>query len=64
MALKPEGRYCWSSSRKRVLVLDDFALLDGRVAWIDDDVGLEVEDGFELTQGDVEQVADAATGGP
>ena len=42
-----------------VLVLDDLALLDGRVAWIDDDVGLEVEDGFELTQRDVEQVADA-----
>jgi hypothetical protein len=26
-----------------VLVLDDLALLDRRVAWIDDDVGLEVE---------------------
>ena len=42
------------------LVLDDLALLDGRVAWIDDNVGLEVEDSFELTQADVEQVADAA----
>ena len=42
-----------------VLVLDDLALLDRSVAWIDDDVGLEVEDGFELAQGDVEQVADA-----
>ena len=41
------------------LVLDDLALLDGRVAGIDDDVGLEVEHGFELAQADVEQVADA-----
>ena len=42
-----------------VLVLDDLALLDRSVAWIDDDVGLEVEDGLEFTQRDVEQVADA-----
>ena len=41
------------------LVLDDLALLDGRVAGIDDNVGLEVEHGFELAQADVEQVADA-----
>ena len=41
------------------LVLDDFALFDGCVAWIYDDVGLEVEDGFELAQRDVEQVTDA-----
>ena len=46
------------------LVLDDLALLDGRVAWIDDDVGLEVEHGFELAQADVEQVADARRAGP
>ena len=59
MALKPEGRYCCVELAELGLVLDDFALLDGRVAWIDDDVGLEVEDGFELTQRDVEQVADA-----
>src|SRR6185437_4488676 len=42
-----------------ILVLDDLALLDRRVAWIDDNVGLEVEDSLELTQRDVEQVADA-----
>src|SRR5262249_18661258 len=41
-----------------ILVLDDLALLDRRVAWIDDNVGLEVEDSLELTQRDVEQVAD------
>ena len=41
------------------LILDDFALLDGRVAWIDDDIGLEVKDGFKLAQRDIEQVADA-----
>ena len=41
------------------LVLDDLALLDRSVAWIDDDVGLEVEDGLKLAQRDVEQVADA-----
>ncbi len=42
-----------------VLVLDDFALLDGRVAGIDDDVALKVENAFEVAQRDVEQVADA-----
>ena len=42
-----------------ILVFDDLALLDRRVAGIDDDVGLEVEDSLELTQTDVEQVADA-----
>ena len=57
--MKPEGRNCCVEFAELGLVLDDLALLDGRVAWIDDDVGLEVEDGFELTQADVEQVADA-----
>ena len=42
-----------------VLILDDLALLHGRVAWIDDDIRLEVENGFKLTEGDVEEVADA-----
>ncbi len=41
------------------LVLDDLALADGRVAGIDDDVALEVENRLEVAQGDVEQVADA-----
>ena len=40
-------------------VLDDFALFYGRVAWIDNDVGLEVENAFEVAERDVEQVADA-----
>ena len=60
MALKPEGRYCCVELAELLLILDDLALLDGRVAWVYDDVRFEVEHGFELTQGDVEQVADAA----
>ncbi len=47
-----------------VLVLDDLALLDGRVAWIDDDVGLEVEDGFELTQARCRAGGRCARAGP
>ena len=44
-------------------VLDDFALFHRSIAGIDDDVGFEVEDGLELAQRDVEQVADAAEAG-
>ncbi len=40
-------------------VLDDLAFADGRVAGIDHDVALEVEDGLEVAKGDIEQVADA-----
>src|SRR6201999_2300885 len=42
-----------------VLVLDDLALAGGRVAWIDDNVALEVEHAFKIAQRDVEQMADA-----
>ena len=59
MPLKPVGRYWVSSSRKRALILDDFAFLDGRITGIDHYVALEVENAFEVTQGDIEQVADA-----
>ena len=46
------------------LVLDDLALLDGRITGVDDDVGLEVENGFKLAQRNVEQVGRYATAGP
>ena len=43
-----------------ILVLDNLALAHaGRIARIDDHVGLEVEHAFEIAQRDVEQVADA-----
>src|SRR5579863_3656146 len=41
-------------------VLDDFALFYRSVAGLDDHVSLEVQNGFEVTQGNIEQVADAA----
>ena len=42
-----------------LVLVEQFVLLEVRVARIDDDVGLEVEDALEVAQGDVEQVADA-----
>ena len=42
------------------LFVEELVLLQLRLAGIDDDVGLEVEDAFEIAQRDVEQVADAA----
>ena len=39
-------------------VLDDLALLHGRIAHVDNDVGLEVENALELAQRHIEQVAD------
>src|SRR6202044_3961493 len=42
-----------------VFVLDDVALLDGRVTGIDDNVGLEIEHALQVAERDVEQVADA-----
>src|SRR5208282_3859640 len=41
-------------------VLDDFAFFYGRVAGIDDYVGLEVENRFQIAQRNVEQMPDAA----
>ena len=41
-------------------ILDDFALFDRGIARLDGHVGLEVKNGFEIAQGNVEQVADAA----
>src|SRR4029077_13311944 len=41
-------------------VLDDFALFHRRVAGIDDHVGLEIQNGFQIAQGNVEQMPDAA----
>ena len=41
-------------------VLDDFALFHRRVAGIDDDIGLEVENRFQIAQGNIEQMPDAA----
>jgi hypothetical protein len=40
-------------------VLDDLALTYGGVTGINDDVALEVENGLEVAEGDIEQVADA-----
>ena len=59
MALKPEGRNCWSSSRNLRLVLDDLALAHRRVAGIDHDIRLEVENALQVAQRNIEQVADA-----
>src|SRR5713101_7261591 len=42
------------------LVLDDFALFYRRVAGIDDHVGLEVQNRFQVAQRNVEQMPDAA----
>ncbi len=42
-----------------VFFLDDLCFFDWRVASLDHHVGLEVENGLELTQRDVQQVADA-----
>ncbi len=47
-----------------VLVLDDLALLHGRVAWIDDNIGLEVENGFELTEARCPAGGQCARAGP
>ncbi len=41
-------------------ILDNFALFNRRVARIDDHVGLEVEDRFQVAQGNIEQMPDAA----
>ena len=41
------------------LVLDDLALAHRRVARIDHNIGLEVENAFQVTQRNVQQVADA-----
>ena len=42
------------------LVLDNLAFFDRGIAGLDCHVRFEVENGFEIAQGDVEQVADAA----
>ena len=47
------------------LIADHFGLFEIRhFAGIDHDEGFEIQHAFQLTQSDVEQVADAATAGP
>ncbi len=46
------------------LLGEQLLLLELGVARIDDDVALEVEDPLQVAQGDVEEVADAATAAP
>jgi len=41
-------------------VLDDFAFFGRGVAWVDDYISLEIQDRFQVAQGNVEQMADAA----
>src|SRR5208282_6691370 len=41
-------------------ILDDFAFFYRRVTGIDDDVGFKVQNRFQIAQGNVEQVSDAA----
>ena len=60
MALKPAGAILLVEFAELGFVLDDLALFHRSVARLDDDVGFEVENGFEIAQRDVEQVADAA----
>src|SRR5207237_3914133 len=43
-----------------LLLVEQLVLLQIALAWIDDDVPLEVEDALEIAQRDVEQMADAA----
>ncbi len=43
-----------------LLFVEELVLLEVGVARLDDDVGLEVEDAFEVAQRDVEEMADAA----
>ena len=60
MALKPVGTELLVEFAELGFFLDDLAFFDRRFAGLDDYVGLEVENGFEVTERDVEDVADAA----
>ena len=58
--LRTELRAVVLARLAELLFVEQLVLLELGFAWIDDDVGLEVENALEIAQRDVEQVADAA----
>ena len=58
--LRPELRPVVLTRLAILLFVEQLVLLQLRLARIDDDVGLEVEDALEIAQRDVQQMADAA----